>query len=178
MRLRFETGGGESKFQSVTHLRMMDQWRCQAALLDKIYCLWMFFPSFHPFFYVCQSSVRSQRPNYLREWLPVFTHHISSWKGEKLRNILRIWQVMWLSLLLWTKRFLWYGSSLILFVIFFSFFIPHSTCKDKEIIFREANVLANLYCRMIRVSLFLFFTSLWNIGRKNWWHNWSCFLIL
>lgn len=123
MRLRFETGGGESKFQSVTHLRMMDQWRCQAALLDKIYCLWMFFPSFHPFFYLYQSSVRSQCPNYLREWLPVFTHHISSWKGEKLRNILRIWQVMWLSLLLWTKHSLWYGSSLILFVIFFFLFL-------------------------------------------------------
>lgn len=63
----------------------------------------------------------------------------------------------------------------LLLFYFISFFIPDSTCKGKEIIFREANVLANLYCRMIRVSLFLFFTSLWNIGRKNWWHNWSCF---
>lgn len=41
-----------------------------------------------------------------------------------------------------------------------SFFIPHSTCRDKEIILREAKVLANLYCRMIHVSLFLFFPSL------------------
>lgn len=63
----------------------------------------------------------------------------------------------------------------LLLFYFISFFIPHSTCKDKEIIFREANVLANLYCRMIRVSLFLFLAPLWNIGRKNWWHNWSCF---
>lgn len=36
MRLWFETGGRESKFKSVTALHMMDQWRCQGALVDKI----------------------------------------------------------------------------------------------------------------------------------------------
>lgn len=63
----FETGGGESKFKSGKSLHMMDQWRCQGALVDKIYCLWMCFSSFHLFFYLCQSSVHSQRPNYLQE---------------------------------------------------------------------------------------------------------------
>lgn len=55
---------------------------------------------------------------------------------------------------------------LLLLLFYFIFFFPRSTCKDKEIIFREESVLVNLYCWMIRVNLFLFFPSLWNIRRQ------------
>lgn len=49
---------------------------------------------------------------------------------------------------------------------FIVFFFLHCTCKNKEIIFREAKVSVNLYCRMIHVSLFLFFYIHFSVESK------------
>lgn len=160
MRLQFETGGGESKFKSVTSLHMMDQWRCQGALVDTIYCLWMFFFCFSPFL-LPLPKFGSLSPSKLSSWTesrqPVFTHHISAGKGgkpaERLSDIAGY--VTFSSALNKTFSLIRFQLDSIYYYYFIlSFFFLHSTCKDKEIIFREAKVFMNLYCRMIRVSLF------------------------
>lgn len=134
---------------SVTSLHMMNQWRCQGALVDRIYCLWMFFSSFtfsSTFAKVwftlnvqinCRNGVTAacfHSPHFLMKRRKT-AEHLSDIAG-----------------------YVTFSSALNCY--YYYFFFLCSTCKDKEIIFREAKVLVNLYCRMIHVSLFLFFTSL------------------
>lgn len=132
MRLWFETAGGESKFKSVTSLHMKDQWRCQCALVNQIYCLLKFFSS--PFLLPLPDLVHFQRPNYLQERNPKSLFSLTTFPHEKEKNCRTSFRYSKLC----DFPFCFEQNNLsdtvpawiFLLRLFYLFFFLHSTCKD------------------------------------------------